>query len=65
MIEYNLNLEACTVFDGKIKLNESYFGGICKGKRVLRKRNDTDKKNFHLLLKNVGLGLIMVHPLKS
>ena len=33
MIEYNLSLEAHETFDGEIELDESYFGGIRKGKR--------------------------------
>ncbi|QBQ63471.1 IS1595 family transposase [Actinobacillus indolicus] len=33
VIEYNLNLEAHTLFDGEVELDESYFGGIRKGKR--------------------------------
>lgn len=33
VIEYNLNLEAHTLFDGEIELDESYFGGMRKGKR--------------------------------
>lgn len=33
VIEYNLNLEAKELFDGEIELDESYFGGIRKGKR--------------------------------
>ena len=33
VIEYNLSLEAHETFDGEIELDESYFGGIRKGKR--------------------------------
>lgn len=33
MIEYHLNLKAKELFDGEIELDESYFGGIRKGKR--------------------------------
>ncbi len=33
VIEYHLNLEACELFDGEVELDESYFGGIRKGKR--------------------------------
>lgn len=33
MIEYHLTQEAHEVFDGEIELDESYFGGIRKGKR--------------------------------
>ena len=32
VIEYHLNLEAKELFDGEIELDESYFGGIRKGK---------------------------------
>lgn len=32
MIKYHLTLEAKEVFDGEIKLDESYFGGKHKGK---------------------------------
>ena len=31
VIEHNLNVEAHTLFDGKVELDESYFGGVCKG----------------------------------
>ena len=33
VISYHLALEAAEIFDGCIKLDESYFGGIRKGKR--------------------------------
>ena len=33
MIEYHLALEVNMLFDGEIELDESYFGGIRKGKR--------------------------------
>lgn len=33
VIEYNLNLEAHILFDGEVELDESYFGGVRKGKR--------------------------------
>lgn len=33
VIEYHLNLKAKELFDGEIELDESYFGGIRKGKR--------------------------------
>lgn len=33
VIEYHLNQEAHELFDGEIELDESYFGGIRKGKR--------------------------------
>ena len=33
MIEYHLAQEAKELFDGEIELDESYFGGIRKGKR--------------------------------
>ncbi len=33
MIEYHLGQEACDVFDGSVELDESYFGGVRKGKR--------------------------------
>ncbi len=32
MIAYHLALQADEVFDGSIELDESYFGGQCKGK---------------------------------
>ncbi|OAV07472.1 hypothetical protein AO373_0445 [Moraxella catarrhalis] len=35
MIEYHLDLEAKELFDGEIELDESYFGSIRKGKRVV------------------------------
>ena len=33
IIAYKLDLESHEVFDGKIKVDESYFGGSRKGKR--------------------------------
>ncbi len=33
VIEYYLSLEADDIFDGEIELDESYFGGVRKGKR--------------------------------
>lgn len=33
VIAFNLALEACEVFNGDIELDESYFGGVHKGKR--------------------------------
>ena len=33
VISYHLALEASEIFDGSIELDESYFGGIRKGKR--------------------------------
>ena len=33
MIDYHLSLEADELFDGKVELDESYFGGVRKGKR--------------------------------
>ncbi|MDO5651541.1 MAG: IS1595 family transposase [Moraxella sp.] len=33
VIEYHLSLEAQTLFDGEVELDESYFGGVRKGKR--------------------------------
>ena len=33
VIEHHLSLEADEVFDGHIELDESYFGGVRKGKR--------------------------------
>ena len=33
VISYHLALEAAEIFDGHIELDESYFGGIRKGKR--------------------------------
>lgn len=33
MIEYHLNQDAKELFEGKIELDESYFGGVRKGKR--------------------------------
>lgn len=35
VIEYHLDLEAKELFDGEIELDESYFGSIRKGKRVV------------------------------
>lgn len=33
VIDYHLSKEADELFDGEVELDESYFGGICKGKR--------------------------------
>ena len=33
VITYNLELEAHEVFEGTVELDESYFGGVRKGKR--------------------------------
>jgi len=33
VIDYHLSLEADELFDGKVELDESYFGGVRKGKR--------------------------------
>ena len=33
IISFHLALQASEVFDGCIELDESYFGGVCKGKR--------------------------------
>lgn len=33
VIDYNLSLEADEIFDGEVELDESYFGGVRKGKR--------------------------------
>lgn len=33
VIDYHLSLEADEIFEGKIELDESYFGGHRKGKR--------------------------------
>jgi len=65
VITQYLSLEASEVFAGQIELDESYFGGVRKGKnhingienfwnqskRVLRKYNGIDKKSFPLFLK--------------
>lgn len=32
-INANLGFEACNLFDGEVELDESYFGGVRKGKR--------------------------------
>ena len=33
VIDYHLSLEADELFDGEVELDESYFGGVRKGKR--------------------------------
>jgi len=33
IIAYHLEQEACEMFDGSVELDESYFGGVRKGKR--------------------------------
>lgn len=33
MLTYHLALQSCEIFDGCIELDESYFGGVRKGKR--------------------------------
>lgn len=49
VIEYHLNLEACELFDGEVEVDESYFGGIRKGKRG---RGAAGKALFGLLKRN-------------
>ena len=33
MIDHHLSLQADELFDGEVELDESYFGGVRKGKR--------------------------------
>lgn len=47
VIDYYLSLEADELFEGEVELDESYFGGVRKGKRVyhFRSRHQTKHAN--------------------
>ena len=51
VISHHLSLEADTVFDGSVELDESYFGGHRKGKRG---RGAADKVAVLGILKRGG-----------
>jgi transposase len=35
VISHHLERQATEIFDGVVELDESHFGGVCKGKRVV------------------------------
>ena len=51
VIDYHLSLEADELFDGEVELDESYFGGVRKGKRG---RGAADKTAVFGILKRNG-----------
>ena len=63
VIEYHLNLEAKELFDGEIKLDESYFGGIGKGKRGRGAGGKTAV--FGLLKRNGKVFVVVVKDTKT
>lgn len=65
MIEYHLDLdlEAKELFDGKIELDESYFGSILKGKRGRGAGGKT--AIFGLLKRNGKVFVVMVKDTKT
>ena len=63
VIEYHLNLEAKELFDGEIELDESYFGGIRKGKRGRGAGGKTAV--FGLLKRNGKVFVVVVKDTKT
>ncbi|STZ09917.1 Transposase and inactivated derivatives [Moraxella caviae] len=63
VIEYHLALEANTVFDGEVELDESYFGGIRKGKRGRGAAGKTAV--FGLLKRNDKVYTVVVKDTKT
>ncbi|UTO04454.1 IS1595 family transposase [Moraxella sp. FZLJ2107] len=63
VIEYHLNLEAKELFDGEIELDESYFGGIHKGKRGRGAGSKTAV--FGLLKRNGKVFVVVVKDTKT
>ncbi len=63
VIEYKLNLEAQTLFDGEIELDESYFGGVRKGKRGRGASGKTAV--FGLLKRNGKVYTVVVKDTKT
>ncbi|STY87011.1 Transposase and inactivated derivatives [Moraxella ovis] len=63
MIECHLNLKAKELFDGEIELDESYFGGIRKGKRGRGAGGKTAV--FGLLKRNGKVFVIVVKDTKT
>lgn len=51
VIAYHLELQADEVFDGSVELDESHFGGQCKGKHG---RGAADKVAVFGILKRHG-----------
>ncbi|PNP95794.1 IS1595 family transposase, partial [Moraxella sp. RCAD0137] len=63
VIEYHLNLKAKELFDGEIELDESYFGGIRKGKRGRGAGGKTAV--FGLLKRNGKVFVVVVKDTKT
>ncbi|STZ14195.1 Transposase and inactivated derivatives [Moraxella caviae] len=63
VIEYHLVLEANNLFDGEIELDESYFGGIRKGKRGRGAAGKTAV--FGLLKRNGKVYTVVVKDTKT
>ncbi|OOR90439.1 DDE transposase, partial [Moraxella caviae] len=63
VIEYHLALEASQLFDGEIELDESYFGGIRKGKRGRGAAGKTAV--FGLLKRNGKVYTVVVKDTKT
>ncbi|OOR92706.1 DDE transposase [Moraxella caviae] len=63
VIEYHLALEASQLFDGEIELDESYFGGIRKGKRGRGAAGKTAV--FGLLKRNGKVYTVIVKDTKT
>ena len=59
VITYNLELEAHEVFEGAVELDESYFGGVRKGKRG---RGAAGKVAVFGILKRGGKVYVKVVP---
>lgn len=62
VIEYHLAQEAKELFDGEIELDESYFGGIRKGKRGRGAGGKTAV--FGLLKRNGRVYVVVVKDIK-
>lgn len=63
VIEHHLTLEAHTLFDGEIEFDESYFGGVRKGKRGRGAAGKTAV--FGLLKRNGKVYTVVVNDVKS
>ena len=63
LIEYHLNQDAKELFDGEIELDESYFGGVRKGKRCRGAGGKTAV--FGLLKRNGKVFVVVVKDTKT
>lgn len=63
VIDYYLSLEADEIFDGEIELDESYFGGVRKGKRGRGAGGKTAV--FGLLKRNGKVYTVVVNDTKQ